>query len=147
MQMIYLRIFLFFVAGSVILISLYIALIECRENKYNRRKKIMYKTGKVMGIKEQLDGFERIKKDQVNAPILIQNVVKGYSDENGLFIYVAGSMNGMDVCVSVPNASLEVFKDIDANDVEEIKSKGLKMYLESHQSKKGRLYYTAYIDQ
>ena len=146
MQWYYLEAFLFCVAGCVILICLYIALIESKENKEYRRKKIMYKTGKVAGIKEQLDGYERIKKDQVKAPIVIENVVKGFSDENGLFIYVAGSMDGVEVCVSVPSASLDTFKDIDANDIEDIKSKGLKMYIESHTSKKGRQYYTAYID-
>ena len=107
----------------------------------------MYKTGKVTGIREQLDGYERIQKDQVTSPIIIENVVKGYSDENGLFIYVAGLMNGREICVSVPNASLSEFKDIDARDIEEIRERGLKFYLESHTSKKGRMYYTAYIDQ
>ena len=146
-MMIYLKVFLYFVGLGVILICLYIALIEARENK-NKERMVskMYKKGKVAGIKEQLEGYERIKKEDVKEPILIQNVVKGMSEENGLFIYVAGVHKGIDVCVAIPNASLSDFEGITSEDVEEIKRLGLKLYIESHTSKKGRLYYTAYID-
>ena len=143
----YLTVLVFFILIGTLIICLYIALIEARENKVKERMvRKMYKRGKVAGIKEQLADYERIKKEEVKEPIVIQNIVKGMSEENGLFIYVAGLHQGQKVCVAVPNASLVDFKDITSDDVEEIKNLGLKFYLESHTSKKGRLYYTAYID-
>lgn len=107
----------------------------------------MFKKGKVRGITEMLQGYEKLMKDQVEEPIEILDVVKGMSDENGLFIYVCGIHKGAHVYLSVPTSSLETFRDIDASDLEEIRKERLKMYIESHTSKKGRLYYTAYIDE
>lgn len=141
----YLTVFIYFIAISVIIICLYIALIEAKENKERMVLK-MYKRGKVLGIREQLKDYERISKEELKGGLLIDNIVKGVSEENGLFIYVAGTYDGKKVCVSVPSASLNDFKDIDANDIEEIRKLKLKFYLESYTSKKGRLYYTAYID-
>lgn len=105
-----------------------------------------FNKGKRSGIKEQLEGFEKLDKENVKEPILIENVIKGISTENGLFIYVTGVHQGKDVFVSIPAASLDDFKDMDSEDIEQIRSDGLKLYIEANTSKKGRLYYTAYID-
>ena len=107
----------------------------------------MYKRGKVKGVSEMLEGYEKLMKDKVEEPIEILDVVKGMSEENGLFIYVCSIHKGVHVYVSVPTSSLETFRDIDTSDLEEIRKERLKMYIESHTSKKGRLYYTAYIDE
>ena len=102
--------------------------------------------GKKEGPKAQLEGFTKLDKEKFEEPILIENVIKGMSDENGLFIYVTGIHKGQDVFVSIPAASLDDFKDITADDIEQIRSEGLRLYIEANTSKKGRLYYTAYID-
>lgn len=105
-----------------------------------------FKRGKTSGIGELLEGYEKIQKPDITEPILIDNVVKGVSEDNGLFIYVTGLHAGKKVFVSIPSASVEDFAEITAEDVAEIKRDGLRLYVESHTSKKGRLYYTAYID-
>lgn len=102
--------------------------------------------GKRTGLKAQLEGYQKLDKENIFYPIRIDNVVKGMSEENGLFVYVTGDYEGEKVFVSIPAASLDDFKDITADDLEQIREEGLHLYIESNTSKKGRLYYTAYID-
>lgn len=104
--------------------------------------------GKRNGIKELLDGYTRINKaDMVyDSGILIHNIIKGNSAENGDFVYVAGEYEGEKVFTAVPSASLENFLSITPEDIEEIKLNKYKMYIESRVSKNGRQYYIAWLD-
>lgn len=106
----------------------------------------MFTKGKKSGIKAQLEGYTKLDKENISGPVMIDNVIKGMSVDNGLFIYITGAYNGQMVYVSVPAASLDDFKDITTDDIEQIRAEGLQLYVESHTSQKGRLYYTAYID-
>lgn len=105
-----------------------------------------FKRGKTSGIGELLEGYEKIQKSDITEPILITNVVKGVSEDNGLFIYVTGLHQGKKVFVSIPSASLEDFAEITSDDVDLMVHDKLHLFIESHTSKKGRLYYTAYVD-
>ena len=106
-----------------------------------------FKRGKTKGIGELLEGYTKIQKADIEEPILIDNVVKGFSEDNGVFIYVTGTHKSVPVFVSIPAASLDDFTEINESDLDEIRSEGLKLYVESHMSKKGRQYYTAYIEE
>ncbi len=106
-----------------------------------------FKRGKTKGISELLEGYEKIQKCDIQEPILIDNVIKGYSEDNGVFIYVTGTHQSVPVFVSIPAASVDDFVEITESDLDEIRSEGLKLYVESHMSKKGRQYYTAYIEE
>ena len=107
-----------------------------------------FKKGKSNTISEKLEGYEKLDKSNIDPKegILIDNVVKGYSEDNGDYIYVTGSYMAKPVYVSVPAASIEDFITIDPTDLEEIRRDGLKLYIESRISKKGRQYFLAYID-
>ncbi len=108
----------------------------------------MFKKGKSLGFKELLEGYNKLDKADIDPQegILIDNVIKGFSEENGDYIYVTGSYMAKPVYVSVPAASLADFIGIDPTDLEEIRSNGYKMYVESRISKKGRQYFVAWID-
>ena len=104
--------------------------------------------GKRNGIKELLDGYTRINKADVKAGegILIENIIKGTSVENGDYVYVTGKYEGADVFTAVPSASVNDFLKITPEDIEEIKLNKYKMYIESRVSKNGRQYYIAWLD-
>lgn len=108
----------------------------------------MFTKGKVAGIKEKLEGFTKLDKSAIagGEGVLIKDVVKGHSDDNGDFIYVLGYYQEKPVFVSVPAASLEEFQGIDAADIDEITRNELKLYVESRTSKSGRQYFIAWID-
>lgn len=108
----------------------------------------MFKKGKTTGIREKLEGFAKLDKGAI-APgqgVLIADVVKGHSEDNGDFVYVLGYYEEKPVFVSVPAASLEDFQAIDSADIEEITRDDLKLYVESRTSKSGRQYFVAWID-
>lgn len=107
-----------------------------------------FKKGKTNSISEALEGYTKLDKADIdqNEGILIDNVIKGYSPDNGDYIYVTGSYQAKPVYVSIPSASVENFITIDPTDIEEIRRDGLKLYIESRISKKGRQYFLAYID-
>lgn len=105
--------------------------------------------GKKRGISELLEGYEKLNKAEI-APeegILIDNVIKGTSQDNGDFVYVTGTYNSKPVYTAIPAASLDNFLGITAEDLEEIRSSGLKLYVESKVSKIGRQYFIAWIDE
>lgn len=108
----------------------------------------MFKKGRASGIKEQLEGYEKLDKKNIQPGegIIIDGIVKGYSEDNGDFVYILGSYKNIPVFVSVPAASLDDFIGIDQADVDEIRRDGLKFYVESKVSKKGRQYFVAWID-
>ena len=107
-----------------------------------------FRKGKVEGIQEQLEGYNKLDKANIKPTegILIDNVIKGHSEDNGDFVIVTGSYEAKPVFVSIPAASLDQFIKIDAADVEEIRRDDLKLYVESRTSKKGRQYFVAWID-
>lgn len=108
----------------------------------------MFKKGKTEGIKEKLEGFTKLKKDNIKpgVGVQIENVIKGFSNDNGDFVYVLGYYEEKPVFVSVPAASLDDFLSIDSKDIAEIKHDHLKMYVESRISKSNRQYFVAWID-
>ena len=108
----------------------------------------MFKKGKQDSIKSLLEGYEKLDKANIKAGegVLIDNVIKGHSEDNGDFVYITGSYNGQPVFVSVPAASLDDFIKIDEMDLNQIKRDGLHFYVESCTSKKGRQYFIAWID-
>lgn len=108
----------------------------------------MFRKGKVAGIKDKLEGFTKLDKALIagGEGVLITDVVKGHSDDNGDFIYILGYYQSKPVFVSVPAASLEDFQGIDQADIEEITRNELKLYVESKTSKSGRQYFIAWID-
>ena len=108
----------------------------------------MFKKGKVEGVKEKLEGYTKLAKTEIEPGegVLIDNVVKGFSEENGDFIIVTGSYKAKPVFVSVPAASREDFMEITPADLDTIRSQGLRFYVESRTSKKGRQYFVAWID-
>lgn len=108
----------------------------------------MFTKGKRASIGDAIEGYEKLDKGSIAAGsgILIENVLHGVSEDNGDFVYVTGTYQGLKVFVSIPAASLDDFIKIDDADVEQIRRENLKLYIDSHASKKGRTYYTAYID-
>lgn len=109
----------------------------------------MFTKGKKSTLSEMLAGYEKLDKANIeaNEGILIDDVFVGYSeDTEGYYCYVLGSYKARPVYVTVPSSSIEQFACITASDVEEIRANNLKMYVEARTSKKGRLYYIAWID-
>ena len=108
----------------------------------------MFKKGKTYGTKERLEGFSKLDKAQIKpgVGVQIENVIKGFSNDNGDFVYVIGYYEEKPVFVSVPAASLDEFMAIDSTDIAEIKRDHLKMYVESRTSKSNRQYFVAWID-
>ena len=108
----------------------------------------MYVKGKRASIGDVIEGYEKLEKGSIAAGegIQIENIVRGVSADNGDFVYVTGSYKDLKVYVSIPAASLDDFLNIDEADLVQIRQENLKLYIDSHVSKKGRTYYTAYID-
>lgn len=109
----------------------------------------MFTKGKKTSLKERLEGYNKLDKHDIEPGegILIDDVLIGVSQENGYYAYVLGSYKTLPVYVSVPSSSIDDFVGINANDIEEIRLNNLKMYVEGRTSKKGRLYYIAWIDE
>lgn len=108
--------------------------------------------GKKKSIKEMLEeaGYVKLDKGTMDPKegVEIDGVVKGESAENGTFVYVSGLYKGNMVYVSVPAASVDDFKEITSEDLEEIRRDNLKMFIEKKTSKSNppRDYFIAYID-
>ena len=106
--------------------------------------------GKPVGIKDQLENMGYVKMDKGTMDekegVLIAEILRGESAENGTFIYVAGSYKGNQVYVSVPAASIDNFISITPDDIDQIRNEGLKLYVEKKMSKNNRTYFIAYID-
>ena len=108
----------------------------------------MFKKGKQDSITSLLEGYNKLDKANIQAGkgVLIDNVIKGHSEDNGDFVYITGSYEAQPVFVSVPAASLDDFIKIDSDDLNVIRNSGLHFYVESCTSKKGRQYFIAWID-
>ena len=109
-----------------------------------------YVKGKPVGIKDQLENAGYVKMDKGTMDekegLLIDNILRGESQENGTFMYVSGLYKGSMVYISVPAASLDNFISITPEDLEQIRNEGLKLYVEKKMSKNGRAYFIAFID-
>ena len=114
--------------------------------------KMSFIRGKKKSLKEMLEDAGYVKLDKATMDpkegVVIDGVEKGESAENGTFVYVSGLYKGSMVYVAVPTASVDDFKDITAEDLEEIRRDNLKMFVEKRTSKGNppRDYFVAYID-
>lgn len=107
-----------------------------------------WKKGRNVSIGDQLKGYEKIDKAKIPAGkgIIVENIIKGYSPDNGDYVYVLGDLDGSAVFTAVPAASLDEFMNITPEDLTEIKNGKVKFYVEERTSRSNRLYYVAWLD-
>ena len=89
----------------------------------------MFKKGKIEGIKDQLDGYTKLNKAdmQPNEGLLIDGIIKGYSADNGDFVYVRGYYQAKPVFVAVPSANLDDFMEITSSSPTLNSAKGISV--------------------
>lgn len=93
-----------------------------------------------------LDGKVKLNKDDVDGKRLhLLDIIIGHSEDNGDYGYF---ILEDDKYVSIPSSSFEIFAGYlaDANDIKAIRDGGYDVIIESHESKKGRKYFVAYLE-
>lgn len=98
-------------------------------------------------IKAIMEGKEKVEKPElVGVKTQVLDIVKGISSENGVFVYVFFADNKY---ASIPAANIEEFAAYcdDADDLAEIRSGAYDIIYNKTVSKKGRDYYTCYLEK
>lgn len=104
------------------------------------------KTGKV-SLKALMENKEKVEKDTlVGVRTQVVGIVKGTSSENGDFVYL---LFNDDKFASVPSANVEEFAEYagNAEDVAEFNAGKYDVIYEKATSKKGREYFTCYLEE
>lgn len=109
----------------------------------------MIRKGRPESIKDVIKGYDKVTKDEaIEKPITIEKVVKGVSEDYGDFIFICGhNEDDKKVFVACPKASFSLFEDCTDSDNEEFARNSYKLVMEKSVSKKGKEYYTCYIDE
>ena len=105
----------------------------------------MIKTGD-NSIKTLLEGKVKLKKeDVIGKPLHLLDIVTGHSDDNGDYGYFILEGNEY---ISIPSSSFDIFAGYaaDAADIAAIRKGNYDVIFNSTTSKKGRQYYTCYLE-
>lgn len=111
----------------------------------------MINIGKKSSVKEELNEYTKVNKDEiVEHDIYIEKVIVGETEENGCFAAVAGmdlNNNNNKVWFYAPTYDDACLCQATQEEIESICNKNYLYIIEEHEGKNGRRYFTGYITE
>lgn len=111
----------------------------------------MLNIGKNSGVKEELNEYIKVNKDEiVEHDIYIEKVIVGNTEDYGCFAAVAGmdlNNNNNKVWFYVPTYDDACLCQATREEIESICNKNYLYIIEKNEGKNGRTYYTGYITE